>query len=61
MSLVALFDHEEVGSESATGAGSPIISDAVRRISTALNAGAGHADLYAAALRRSFVLSTGSV
>tara|TARA_B110001452_G_scaffold177293_1_gene148704 strand:+ start:200 stop:1807 length:1608 start_codon:yes stop_codon:yes gene_type:complete len=57
VSLVALFDHEEVGSESATGAGSPVMGDAVRRISTALSAGVGHEDLYAAALRRSFVFS----
>ncbi len=57
VSLVALFDHEEVGSASATGAGSPIMGEAVRRVSTALNAGAGHEDLYASALRRSFVFS----
>jgi aspartyl aminopeptidase len=36
ISLVALFDHEEVGSESTTGAGSPIIQEAVSRICEAL-------------------------
>lgn len=36
ISLVALFDHEEVGSESATGAGSPIMREAVQSISEAL-------------------------
>lgn len=57
ISLVALFDHEEVGSSSAVGAGSPIMKEAVRRISTALNAGEGNEDLYSSALLKSFVLS----
>lgn len=57
ISVLALFDHEEVGSVSATGAGSPIIGDSVRRIATALSAGAGNEDLYASSLRRSFCLS----
>jgi len=34
--LIALFDHEEVGSGSSVGAGSPIMAEAVRRISGAL-------------------------
>ena len=57
--LVALFDHEEVGSDSAHGAGSPIMGEAVQRISTALgsNPGVLDPDLYAASLRKSFVLS----
>uniref|UniRef100_A0A7S4IQR4 aspartyl aminopeptidase n=2 Tax=Odontella aurita TaxID=265563 RepID=A0A7S4IQR4_9STRA len=59
ISMIALFDHEEVGSSSLTGAGSPIMSEAVRRISSALGAGdaGGSDDLYASALARSFVLS----
>lgn len=57
ISMVALFDHEEVGSSSLTGAGSPVMAEAVQRISSALNAGDGHSDLYASALARSFVLS----
>jgi len=36
VSVVALFDHEEVGSDSYSGAGSTLISDAIERISYAL-------------------------
>lgn len=32
--MVALFDHEEVGSNSAQGAGSPVMFDALSRITT---------------------------
>ncbi|GJW61180.1 probable aspartyl aminopeptidase, partial [Tanacetum coccineum] len=32
--MVALFDHEEAGSTSAQGAGSPVIFDALNRITT---------------------------
>ncbi|GJT70740.1 probable aspartyl aminopeptidase [Tanacetum coccineum] len=32
--MVALFDHEEVGSSSAQGAGSPVMFDALNRITT---------------------------
>lgn len=35
--MVALFDHEEVGSNSAQGAGSPVILDAMSRITNSLN------------------------
>jgi len=58
VSLIALFDHEEVGSASTSGAGSPIMGEAVRRISSALSGGGAAADdLLASALARSFVLS----
>jgi len=57
ISLVALFDHEEVGSSSLTGAGSPVMAEAVRRISAALNAGDGNPDLYASSLAKIFVFS----
>ena len=57
ISVIALFDHEEVGSSSLTGAGSPIMAESVKRISSALNAGEGNPDLYASALARSFILS----
>lgn len=59
ISMVCLFDHEEVGSQSAQGAGSPIVSEAVRRISTALsdNPGTLNPDLYSASIRKSFLFS----
>lgn len=59
ISMVCLFDHEEVGSSSAHGAGSPIVSEAVRRISTALsdNPGILNPDLYSASIRKSLLFS----
>mmetsp|Transcript_7790 Transcript_7790/g.10646 ORF Transcript_7790/g.10646 Transcript_7790/m.10646 type:complete len:484 (-) Transcript_7790:391-1842(-) len=59
ISLVALFDHEEVGSDSAQGAGSPVMAEAVKRISTALSPDQGslNLDIYGASIRKSFVLS----
>lgn len=36
--MVALFDHEEVGSNSAQGAGSPVMLDAFSRITSSLSA-----------------------
>lgn len=58
ISLIALFDHEEVGSSSLTGAGSPIMGEAVRRISAALCDGESQSeDLYATCIQKSFVLS----
>lgn len=35
--MVALFDHEEVGSDSAQGAGSPAMLDALSRITGSSN------------------------
>lgn len=57
VSLVALFDHEEIGSQSAHGAGSPVMAEAVRRISSALAGNDYNPDVYAATIRNSFVLS----
>mmetsp|Transcript_20100 Transcript_20100/g.28592 ORF Transcript_20100/g.28592 Transcript_20100/m.28592 type:complete len:528 (-) Transcript_20100:1206-2789(-) len=55
--LIVMFDHEEVGSVSSVGAGSPIISEAVQRISSAFGE-EGNSDLLSLALRKSFVLSS---
>jgi aspartyl aminopeptidase len=57
--LVALFDHEEVGSQSTHGAGSPVMVEATRRIASALSEKKGvlDPDLHAACVRKSFVLS----
>lgn len=57
VSMVALFDHEEVGSASAVGAGSTIMGQAVERISAALDGGIGNPDIFQATAQRSFVLS----
>eukprot|EP01114_Cavostelium_apophysatum_P002027 TRINITY_DN11772_c0_g1_i1.p1 TRINITY_DN11772_c0_g1~~TRINITY_DN11772_c0_g1_i1.p1 ORF type:complete len:464 (-),score=113.28 TRINITY_DN11772_c0_g1_i1:1161-2552(-) len=47
---IALFDHEEVGSASAHGAGSPIIGELVKRITDSEK-------LYETAIRKSFLIS----
>ena len=44
VTIVALFDHEEVGSVSNTGAGSPVMKEAVDRISSALLLSSSGAD-----------------
>lgn len=56
VSIVALFDHEEVGSQSFSGAGSTLIGDSVERISLAL-AGDGNTEVHKAARARSFIMS----
>jgi aspartyl aminopeptidase len=40
---IALFDHEEVGSESAQGAGGPVMRDTITRLARALAGGGGGA------------------
>ena len=58
VSMIALFDHEEVGSGSAAGAGSPIMHDAVVRISEALTGGNGEgSELFKVALSKSLIFS----
>ena len=52
--VVVLFDHEEIGSDSATGAGSPILADALERIAAALGASR---DQYLRAVARSLCVS----
>nr|XP_043636872.1 probable aspartyl aminopeptidase [Erigeron canadensis] len=52
--MVALFDHEEVGSSSAQGAGSPVMFDALSRIT---NFFSSDAQLLEKAMQRSFLVS----
>ncbi|KAJ7544885.1 hypothetical protein O6H91_09G097500 [Diphasiastrum complanatum] len=54
--MVALFDHEEVGSNSAQGAGSPIMFDALKRITMSIRAGPSQG-LYEKAIQQSFLVS----
>ena len=58
ISMIVLYDHEEVGSSSAVGAAGPIMGDAVRRISSALNDGNTDPDIYESCIHKSFVLSS---
>lgn len=57
VSMIILYDHEEVGSTSAVGAASPILQEAVKCISDALGKGASAATVDRC-VRRSFVLSS---
>lgn len=63
VSMIVLYDHEEVGSHSAVGAASPIMGEAVRRISAAFlnkdgNDSISASDAYDRCVRRSFVVSS---
>ncbi|XP_010930126.1 probable aspartyl aminopeptidase [Elaeis guineensis] len=53
--MVALFDHEEVGSNSAQGAGSPAMLDALSRITKSFNS--SDSNLLEKAIQRSFLVS----
>lgn len=59
ISLIACFDHEEVGSSSTTGAGGPIMSEAVKRITAAFseNTDSHGPETHASAIRNSFIFS----
>ncbi|KAM0940618.1 putative aspartyl aminopeptidase [Dioscorea sansibarensis] len=52
--MVALFDHEEVGSHSAQGAGSPAMFDALSRITQCFGS---DSELLAKAIQRSYIVS----
>ncbi|XP_027153381.1 probable aspartyl aminopeptidase [Coffea eugenioides] len=52
--MVALFDHEEVGSDSAQGAGSPVMFDALSRITGTFSS---DLKLVTKAIQRSFLVS----
>lgn len=53
--MVALFDHEEVGSNSAQGAGSPAMLDALSRVTNAFSS--SDSKLLEKAVQQSFVVS----
>eukprot|EP00741_Cyanophora_paradoxa_P021360 tig00021350_g20619.t1 len=57
VALVALFDHEEVGSESTHGASSPLIPEAMRRVALAFKSASTPDDALEVAARRSFIIS----
>jgi aspartyl aminopeptidase len=58
INLVCLFDHEEIGSQSAQGADSTIVSQNMRRIFNVLKVGQTVAeDAFEKAIQRSFVIS----
>ena len=54
ITVIAAFDHEEIGSESRSGAAGPVLADALSRISTSLG---GSPDDYQRALAGSVCLS----
>ncbi|KOO24000.1 aspartyl aminopeptidase [Chrysochromulina tobinii] len=57
--MVALFDHEEVGSDSTTGAGGPIMSESMQRVSSCFAPDEPHAAAESLLMsnRRSFLIS----
>lgn len=59
ISMIACFDHEEIGSNSTQGAGSPVMAEAVSRITAALseNNHVRDPEIHSAAVRKSFILS----
>jgi aspartyl aminopeptidase len=56
ISLIALFDHEEIGSQSTHGAGSPVMLEALKRITSAF-CDVINVEAHSSAVRRSFVMS----
>ncbi|GJP35103.1 hypothetical protein CLOM_g19621 [Closterium sp. NIES-68] len=56
--MVLLFDNEECGSDSAQGAGSPLLLDAIRRVNAACTSGAAPSEgVVERSLQKSFVVS----
>mmetsp|Transcript_44910 Transcript_44910/g.74848 ORF Transcript_44910/g.74848 Transcript_44910/m.74848 type:complete len:400 (-) Transcript_44910:270-1469(-) len=59
--LIAMFDHEEVGSNSSHGAGSSMMSETLRRLALSLAASedsSASTDIFERVCRRSFLIST---
>ena len=57
ISMGVFFDHEEIGSTSAQGANSVVVSDGITRISSALIGCATVPDFHSACAKRSFIMS----
>lgn len=57
VAMICLFDHEEIGSATLCGAGSPILGESVRRITEALSGGSTTEENFQIVLRKSFVFS----
>ncbi|XP_024535841.1 probable aspartyl aminopeptidase isoform X2 [Selaginella moellendorffii] len=55
--MVALFDNEEVGSDSTQGAGSPIMFEAMKRIATWLSRTSDSEGIVERTIRKSFLVS----
>lgn len=56
VSCIALFDHEEVGSDSVQGAGGPVMEEALNRVAEAFGAPA-ESEVAKIGLRKSFIVS----
>lgn len=58
VAMVAFFDHEECGSDSAYGAGGPVMKDAIERVVEALAADQCHpVNLHQVTIAKSFLIS----
>ena len=56
VSVLVCFDHEEVGSDSTHGAGSPIMKEVVERVNACFGVDPG-GEMFKLSLRKSFVIS----
>jgi len=57
VSMLVCFDHEEVGSDSAVGAGSPMMGEAISRVLSSLSGPVLTEDVHRVSLRKSFLVS----
>jgi aspartyl aminopeptidase len=57
IAMAVFFDHEEIGSTSVQGANSTVMTEAISRISAAMNGGVTNPDFQGACAKKSFILS----